>query len=190
MLQPGLEIRLLGPLEVRDGERVIALPRRQQRALVAALALRAGEVVSTDRLVADLWGDQAPASASGSLQNTVSALRKPALLGREVLLTQSPGYRLAISRDDVDANRFEALLAEAHGAGAPRKVELLREALELWRGPALADFDEEEFARHEAARLDELRRGAGGADRRRARAGQARGARGEAGAARRHASAA
>ena len=152
-----MQIRLLGPLEVRDGERVIALPRRQQRALVAALALRAGEVVSTDRLVADLWGEQAPASATGSLQNTVSALRKRNLLGREVLLTQSPGYRLAISRDDVDANRFEGLLSEAHEASAPRKVELLREALELWRGPALADLDEEEFARHEAARLDELR---------------------------------
>ena len=89
-----MEIRLLGPLEVRDGERTVALPRRQQRALLAALALRAGEVVSTDRLVADLWGERAPASATGSLQNTVSALRK--LLGREVVLTQAPGYRLAL----------------------------------------------------------------------------------------------
>src|SRR6188474_3682662 len=71
-----VEIRLLGPLEVRDGERIVALPRRQQRALLAALALRAGEVVSTDRLVTDLWGERAPASATGSLQNTVSALRK------------------------------------------------------------------------------------------------------------------
>ena len=152
-----MQIRLLGPLEVRDGERVIALPRRQQRALLAALALRAGEVVSTDRLIAELWGEQAPASATGSLQNTVAALRK--LLGRDVLLTQSPGYRLAISRDDVDANRFEALLAEAREASPTRKVELLREALELWRGPALADLDEEEFARLEARSLDELRIG-------------------------------
>jgi len=70
-----VEIRLLGPLEVRNGERTLVL-RRQQRALLAALALRAGEVVSTDRLVADLWGERAPASANGSLQNSVSALRK------------------------------------------------------------------------------------------------------------------
>ena len=84
-----MEIRLLGPLEVRHGERVIALPRRQQRALLAALALRAGEVVSTDRLVADLWGESAPASAIGSLQNTVAALRK--LVGRDVLVTRAPG---------------------------------------------------------------------------------------------------
>ena len=84
-----MEIRLLGPLEVRDGERTLALPRRQQRALLAALALRAGEVVSTDRLIADLWGERAPVSASGSLQNTVSALRK--VLGRDVVCTQGSG---------------------------------------------------------------------------------------------------
>ena len=84
-----MEIRLLGPLEVRDGERTLALPRRQQRALLAALALRAGEVVSTDRLIADLWGERAPVSATGSLQNTVSALRK--VLGRDVVRTQAPG---------------------------------------------------------------------------------------------------
>ena len=100
-----MEIRLLGPFEVRDGERTVALPRRQQRALLAALALRAGEVVSTDRLVADLWGERAPASATGSLQNTVSALRKA--LGRDVVLTQAPGYRLALERESVDAHRFE-----------------------------------------------------------------------------------
>ena len=136
-----MEIRLLGPVEVRDGDGVISLPRRQQRALLAALALRAGEVVSTDRLVAELWGERAPASATGSLQNTVSALRK--LIGRDVLVTQAPGYRLAVARDAVDANRFEALLAAARGAELARRVELLRDALGLWRGPALADLGEE-----------------------------------------------
>ena len=115
MLQPVVEIRLLGPLEVRDGDRVVSLPRRQQRALLAALALRAGEVVSTDRLVADLWGERAPPSATGSLQNTVSALRKT--LGRDVLVTQAPGYRLAIEPEAVDANRFERLLGGARGRG-------------------------------------------------------------------------
>ena len=109
-----VEIRLLGPLEVRDGERTLALPRRQQRALLAALALRAGEVVSTDRLVADLWGERAPPSATGSLQNAVSALRK--VLGRDVVRTQAPGYRLALEPDSVDAYRFERLLAAARDA--------------------------------------------------------------------------
>jgi DNA-binding SARP family transcriptional activator len=144
-----MEIRLLGPLEVWDCDRVIALPRRQQRALLAALALRAGEVVSTDRLVADLWGERAPASATGSLQNTVHALRK--LLGRDVIVTQPPGYRLAIEPEDVDANRFERLLGEARSADPERRVALLSAALALWHGQALADLDEEEFARREAA---------------------------------------
>ena len=150
-----MEIRLLGPLEVRDGERTVALPRRQQRALLAALALRAGEVVSTDRLVADLWGERAPASATGSLQNTVAALRK--LLGREAVLTQAPGYRLALEPENVDAHRFERLLAAARSADEAARAALLGEALALWRGPALADLDEEQFARSAAARLDELR---------------------------------
>jgi DNA-binding SARP family transcriptional activator len=150
-----VEIRLLGPLEVRDGDGVVALPRRQQRALLAALALRAGEVVSSERLIADLWGERAPASATGSLQNTVHGLRK--LLGRDALVTQAPGYRLAIARDAVDANRFETLLAQARTAEPGERAARLREALALWRGAALADLDEEDFARLEAARLEELR---------------------------------
>jgi len=150
-----MEIRLLGPLEVRDGKGVVALPRRQQRALVAALALRPGEVVSTDRLVTDLWGERAPSSATGSLQNTVSALRK--LLGRDILVTQAPGYRLAVEPDSVDAHRFEQLLDHARSCEPERRAPLLAEALALWRGPALADLGEEEFARLEAGRLDELR---------------------------------
>ena len=150
-----MEIRLLGPLEAREGDRAIALPRRQQRALLAALALRVGEVVSTDRLVADLWGERAPASATGSLQNTVSALRKA--LGPDVLVTQPPGYRLALDPECVDASRFERLLDESRSADAARRASLLTEALGLWHGPALADLDEEQFARLAAARLDELR---------------------------------
>jgi DNA-binding SARP family transcriptional activator len=150
-----MEIRLLGPLEVRDGDGVVALPRRQQRALLAALALRAGHVVSTDRLIADLWGERAPASATGSLQNTVHALRK--LLGRDALVTQAPGYRLAVDPAAVDVNRFEALVAEARDAEPAAAARVLAEAERLWRGPAFADLDEHEFTRLEAARLEELR---------------------------------
>ncbi|HET9738585.1 MAG TPA: BTAD domain-containing putative transcriptional regulator, partial [Solirubrobacteraceae bacterium] len=149
-----MEIRLLGPLEVRDGGVTFTLPRRQQRALLAALALRAGETVSTDRLVADLWGERAPASAIGSLQNAVSALRK--VLGEGVLVRQAPGYRLLVRPDDVDATRFERLVSEARSAEPAGRAALLSDALALWRGPALADLDELEFARLEAARLDEL----------------------------------
>ncbi len=115
-----MEIRLLGPLEVRDGERTVALPRRQQRALLAALALRAGEVVSTDRLVADLWGERAPASATGSLQNTVSALRKT--LGRDVAASHK--RRATASRSSVRAStRTDS------NASSP-----LRAAPTRWRG--------------------------------------------------------
>ena len=150
-----MEIRLLGPLEVRGTNGIISLPRRQQRALLATLALRCGETVSTERLVADLWGENPPPSASGSLQNTVSALRK--LVGRDVLVTQAPGYRLAVGRDSVDTHRFERLVNEAREAEPAAAARLLGEALALWRGPALADLAEEGFAKVEATRLDELR---------------------------------
>ena len=149
-----MEIRLLGPLELTVADRVVPLPRRQQRALLAALALRAGRIVSTDALLDDLWGDDPPASALGSLQNTVSGLRK--LLGRDSVVTQAPGYRLALRAEEVDANRFEQLLAEARSSEPAKRARLLREALALWRGPALSDLAEEEFARIAAARLDEL----------------------------------
>ena len=79
------------------------------------------------------------------------------LIGREVVVTQAPGYRLVVRRDAVDSHRFEGLLKEAREAEPATRARLLGEALELWRGPALADLEEEDFARLEAARLDELR---------------------------------
>ena len=178
-----VEVRLLGPLEAREGDRAIALPRRQQRALLAALALRAGEVVSTDRLVADLWGERAPTSANGSLQNTVYALRKT--LGRDVLVTQPPGYRLAIEPEGVDANRFERLLGDARDAEPARRVDLITEALALWRvrrwRPRRGGVRP---ARGCSARRVARRRSRGAA-RRRARARPPRGARRGVGSARR-----
>jgi DNA-binding SARP family transcriptional activator len=151
-----VEFRLLGPLEVRDGEgNPVALPRRQQRALLAALLVRAGEVVSTDRLIDDLWGERPPRSALGSLQNTVSQLRK--LVGGDVLRTQPPGYVLAVAPAAVDAQRFEQLLSDAAALNAAERAASLREALALWRGPALADLSDEPWADAEAARLEELR---------------------------------
>ncbi len=150
-----MEIRLLGPLRLVQGGTVVPLPRRQQRALLAVLALRAGEIVSTDRLIEDLWGADAPRSALGSLQNAVYSLRKA--VGPDVLLTEPPGYRLALEAERVDALRFERLLEEARAAPAGTRGALLADALALWRGPALDDLAFEPFAGAEIVRLDGLR---------------------------------
>ena len=153
-----MEIRLFGPLEVRAGGEELVLKRRQQRSLLAVLALRAGEVVSTDRLIEDLWGGSAPRSALGSLQNTVSALR--GVLGTDVVVRQPPGYRLGLGREAVDVHRFEALVRSSRGVEPAERAALLRQALELWRGEPLADLSFEPFAAAEIGRLEELRLGA------------------------------
>jgi DNA-binding SARP family transcriptional activator len=143
---PLVEVKLLGPLEVVVDGRPVELRRKKQRALLALLALRAGEVVSTDRLVNELWGETPPKAAVGSLQNLISELRK--LIGVDLLVTKPPGYVLELDRQQVDAHRFEQ--AVRHGGD-------LREALALWRGPALADLAFEPFAQSEIQRLEELR---------------------------------
>ncbi len=153
-----MEINLFGPLEVRDSGELRVLKRRQQRSLLAVLALHAGEVVSTDRLIEDLWGASPPRSALGSLQNTVSALR--GALGPDLVVTQPPGYRLGLPREAVDVHRFEDLVRSARGVEPAERATLLRQALGLWRGEPLADLAFEPFADAEIARLEELRVGA------------------------------
>lgn len=148
-----LEFRLLGPLEVREGERVVTLPRQKQRALLAALAIRAGQSVSSERLIEDLWGDDPPRTAGASLQNVVSQLRR--LLGDGVILTRPPGYALDVRPDQVDALLFEQLVDEARSAHAAGRVELLGRALGLVRGPPLADVALEPFAEPAIAWLEE-----------------------------------
>jgi class 3 adenylate cyclase/tetratricopeptide (TPR) repeat protein len=150
-----VEVRLLGPLEVDVDGRLLDVRRQKQRGLLALLALRAGEVVPTDRLVDELWGDEPPKAAVGSLQNFVSELRK--MLGAEVLVTRSPGYLLDIPRDAVDVHRFERLVREAGREAPEQRAASLREALGLWRGPALADVQLEDAMVAEAARLEESR---------------------------------
>jgi DNA-binding SARP family transcriptional activator len=145
-----LDVRLLGPLEVRDGDRAIPLRSRKQRALLAILALDANKAVSKGRLVDELWGERAPAGAEHALENHVSQLRK--LLGASAIETRAPGYVLAVGPEDVDALRFERLVREDGGG----RTERLREALALFRGPPLADLADEPFARAEIARLEEL----------------------------------
>ena len=149
------EFRLLGPLEVRSEGAPVQLGGPKQRALLALLLVDAGRTVSTDRLIDALWGEEPPRTAATSLQNFVSQLRKQ--LGPEVLVTKPPGYLLRIDPLQVDVNRVNALVTEARAAAAGERAAKLREAIELWRGPPLAEFGFEAFAQSEIARLEELR---------------------------------
>jgi DNA-binding SARP family transcriptional activator len=150
-----LDFRLLGPIEVRSGGEPLPLGGPKQRALLALLLVDAGRAVSTDRIVDALWGEHPPRTAQTSLQNFVSQLRK--LLGPDVLVTKPPGYLL---RARPDAERVRELVAEARAAASPEdRAAKLHEALELWRGPPLAEFAFDAFAQPEIARLEELRLG-------------------------------
>jgi len=149
------DFRILGPLEVEGDSGPLALGGQRQRALLAVLLLHAGRVVPTDRLIHELWGDRPPASAANSLQNAVSQLRK--VLGAEALQTRAPGYALVVEGDSIDAGRFESALADARRASPPERSRLLRQALDAWRGPPLAEFTFASFAQSEIHRLEELR---------------------------------
>ncbi|MEU2512288.1 BTAD domain-containing putative transcriptional regulator [Streptomyces syringium] len=148
---------VLGPLVVRDSAgKTVRVPEAKVRALLADLLVHEGRPVSADRLIDDLWGDDLPAHPANALQNKVSQLRR--VLGRESVLRQPPGYRLRTDDGDVDADRFQALVDRARATNDPgARAALLTEALGLWRGPAYADFADEEFARTAAQRLEEQR---------------------------------
>jgi class 3 adenylate cyclase len=151
-----VEVRLLGPLEVDVAGRRLELRRNKQRAVLALLALRPGEVLSRDRIIDELWGERPPKTAVASLQNVISDLRKA--LSPQVLVTQAPGYALALKPDAVDARRFEAAVDDARAAVGPEeRVRLLRAALALWRGEPLSGVELGPFAAAEAGRLEELR---------------------------------
>jgi DNA-binding SARP family transcriptional activator len=149
-----LEFRLLGPLEIRDGERVLPPLPPRQRALLVAMLLRAGQFVSKQRLIDDVWGEDAPATVTNSLENQIWRLRQK--LGRDVLITRSPGYVLDVDPEQVDALRLELLLSRARASSGEEKVATLRTALALFAGPPLADLGDEPVARVHAARLEEL----------------------------------
>ena len=161
-----MEFRLLGPLEVVSDGRSLLVGGGKRRSLLAILLLHRNEVVSAERLIDELWGERPPATAAKSVQVYVSQLRRvlrPDSAGANggPLVTRSGGYELRVGPDDVDVARFERALADAEralGGGEPaRAADVLREALGLWRGPALADFAYERFAQGEIARLEELR---------------------------------
>ena len=138
-----MKFRILGPLEVYEGEKPVRLGGRNQRALLALLLLNAGEVVSTDRLIDGLWGEEPPRTASTSLQNAVSQLRK--LLTAERVVTKAPGYLLRLDGDELDTVRVSELVATARTADAEARVASLREAESLWHGSPLADFAFDSF---------------------------------------------
>ncbi len=162
-----MQFRILGPLDVAENGHRIDLGGPRQRALLALLLLNANEVVSRDRLIDELWGEEPPASAVKTLQANVSRLRG-SLNGREGasgpgagrLETHGQGYLLRVEPGELDADRFRTLLEEAKrdlARGEPGPAsETLREGLGLWRGPPLADLSRDSFARAEIGRLDEL----------------------------------
>ena len=161
-----MDFRILGPLEVSHEGRELPLAGSKQRAVLAILLLHANEVVSSDRLIDELWGEQPPPSAAKSLQVHVSRLRQALDRAGEaspggVIVTHGRGYLIQLGPDELDKARFESLLDEGTKAlvdGIPeRAAELLRDGLALWRGPPLADFAYEPFAQAEIARLEELR---------------------------------
>ena len=149
------EFRILGPLEVENEDGPTVLRGQKQRALLALLLIHAGETLSVDRLVDELWGEHPPRTATTSLHNLVVQLRK--LLGPDMLVTKPPGYALRISPDTLDLKRFERLVGEARRSAPEESVRLLRRALALWRGPPLSDLTYEQFAEGEIQRLEELR---------------------------------
>ena len=153
-----MEYRILGPVEVVQEGPPLSVKGKKPRALLALLMLRRNEPVPTEVLTEELWGDKAPATAANTLQVYVSQLRK--IVGDRVS-REGSAYRLRVEPDELDAERFERLAEEGDAALRRRSsreaADLLAEALDLWRGPALADLRYESFAQGEIARLEELR---------------------------------
>jgi len=152
-----VRFQLLGPLVVSGDDGPIAIGGPKQRLVLAHLLLRANTTVPTDRLADAVWGEEPPETARATLQTYVSRLR--GLLGSERIYGQPRGYRFSAVPEELDTLRFETLLKEAHedGFGPKAALDVLNEALELWRGPALADLADEPSLSGEIARLEELR---------------------------------
>jgi DNA-binding SARP family transcriptional activator len=161
-----MDFRILGPLEVLDEGRRVALVGSKQRALLGLLLINAGETLSTDRLIDELWGERPPATAAKTVQVHISRLRKALAAGagnasEGVVVTHEHGYQLEIDPERLDSHRFERLLAEGRTELAANRPEsaapVLERALSLWRGRPLADLAYEPFAQGEIARLEDLR---------------------------------
>ena len=154
-----MDFRILGPLEVRDGDREVPLRGGKERALLALLLVNVNRTLALDRIVDSLWGEDVPETAQKMVQIYVSRLRK--VLHPESIRTRPPGYALVLGQEQLDLHRFETAVLEAREAldagQAHQAADRFREALSLWRGPALAEFASEPFAQSEQARLENLR---------------------------------
>jgi DNA-binding SARP family transcriptional activator len=157
-----VRFRILGPLETRTGEGWAGIGAPKWRSLLATLLINAGQVVPTDRLIMELWGDEPPARATNLV--SIYALRLRRLIGDEnghLLRTRAPGYQLSLEPGDLDASRFDELVRagrQALAEQAPdRAADLLAEALGLWRGGALVDVPATPLVTAEASRLEDAR---------------------------------
>src|SRR5215204_1726191 len=148
-----MEFRILGPLEVVDEGRTVPLERKRLRALLGFFLLHPNELVTTDRLIDEVWGPNPPKTAAASLQNHVSRLRKA--VGANAVVSQPTGHVFRVDPEQFDLARFERLVAEAHGTEPRERAEKLRAALSLWRGPPLEDLAFEPFAQDEVRRLED-----------------------------------
>ena len=153
-----MQARILGSFQLEEGGRRIPLGGVRQRAVFVSLLLRANEVVPSEQLLMDLWGEDCPPGAANSLQAAISRLRR--VLPRGRLMTEASGYLLRIFPEELDVSQFEQLVSEGREAltagAAEQAARTLRQALSLWQGPALADFRYEPFAQAEIVRLEEL----------------------------------
>src|SRR5215831_301262 len=157
-----MEYRILGPLEVLEDGRSLALGSLKERMVLAVLLLHANKLVSRERLIDELWGVAPPATARKAVNVYVSKLRKAlALNGDDPIATADGGYRMAVSPDLLDADRMRSLVTKARERMAEGESEVasrvLRDALACWRGPTLAGLQLESYGREEVAQLDELR---------------------------------
>ena len=152
-----LDFRVIGPLEVSGPEGAVALAQGKLRAVLAVLLMHANEVVTTDRLIEQVWGERRPATAVKSVHVYVSQIRGQ--LGPDAIVTRSAGYELRLDPAQLDLHRFEQLRGEAAHGDAATAAAKLHEALGLWRGPPYADFTYDAFAQTTIARLEELRLG-------------------------------
>jgi len=152
-----MRFKVLGPVQVSNGDDPISIGGPKQRTVLAHLIVRANELVPADVLIDQVWGEDPPDAARGTLHSYISHLRKA--LGAERIEGRTPGYVLHVSEDELDARRFEAFLREARLVnGSPgRAAAILRDALALWNGPAFADLASEPSLAAEIARLEELR---------------------------------
>jgi DNA-binding SARP family transcriptional activator len=155
-----MDYRILGPIEVFDGERQLSLGGARQRAVLALLLLHGNETITRDVIVDELWREDPPPTAFKVVQNCVSNIRKELPGGPDRLRTIGGSYTLVVEPGELDCDRFERLLAQGRAALAAGEnvdaAERLREALEVWRGAPLSDFAYERFAQDEITRLEEL----------------------------------